>query len=137
MKSTLLALLASVALTAVGYALLLAVGGLAGSWSADVLGEQFRALLLHFVVVVVRGVAPTCIAVGMVRAAARGRFSPNATTWLATFLVATAWTFTLLPSALGPLPRLQIVGPANGIATVLLLAGVCRAGWWIADRARP
>lgn len=138
MRRALLALLIAVGATLLGYALLAAVGAVAGGWSAETLRDQAIGLAFHAGVSLARGVVPTVLAtaaavtiVGGVRGSAPGAL---AVAGLA-LGVAAAVTATALTMPLGGFPRLEIHGALNASATVAVLAAVAAASLLGAGRA--
>lgn len=142
MKRVGVALALTLGAAALGYALLLGLGSVVGSWSLEVIGQQARALLLHFVVIGVRGLVPGILltAAGFHLLIGRAGLGEGAATGVAALLAAALITPTVLSSGIGGLPQLAIHGPVNMSASVLLLALASGAGWLGAGRlarARP
>ena len=139
MKALGIAVATTLGITALGYALLLGIGAVVGSWSADVVGQQARALLLHYAVVAARGILPVALLIGAARAALPGAFAarPRQARIGSALLSALLVVPTILPLPTGPLPRLRIEGGTNLVASVVLLAAVCALGWWLGVDRRP
>ncbi len=137
MRALGVALATTLAITVAGYLSLLAIGATVGSWSGEVVGQQARALLLHFAIVAVRGILPVVAGTAVLRAVLAAALPgwaerhPGLVRTGAALVSAGIVVPALLPLAIGPLPRLRIEGPVNLGASVVLLAGVCAVGWWL------
>jgi hypothetical protein len=130
------ALALTLGVAASGYLLLLGVGSLAGAWPREVLGQQARALLLHFTLIGARGIVPGILltAAGARALRAWPGLRERGATWGAALASAALITPTVLESGVGLLPRLAIDGPVNVAASVSLLAAASAAGWLTAGR---